>query len=105
MLGRNVYPVKLNEIIDMNKNEVYIGDQTVIDILNDILGKIKNGYYDDITKQNIYEQNKIFVIDDDVSDDSENNEEDNENLKYYTTGWFIHNFFQIFNKNLNEQQD
>jgi len=100
MWNKNIH--KIDKIEPINKTEkvdedVYLGDQSVIDRLENILNKIKDGYYDDETKEKIYYQNKIFSIDDET--EKQNLKQD---LKYYITGWFIHNFF---NENFNENTD
>ena len=90
MLSKYMPKIKVEKLIDTNpdNNEVYLGDQSVIDRLNNMLEKIKNGYYDEETKEKIYYQNEIFVI-----DDQEEKQNLTQDLKYYMTGWFIHNFF------------
>lgn len=78
----------LNKNTPTKDDEIYLGDQSVIDRLNDILDKIKNGYYNDETKEKIFYQNQVFAIDD--AEEKQNLQTD---IKYYITGWFIHNFF------------
>jgi hypothetical protein len=91
MMSKYAPKIKVEPMKKLNKqtNDVYLGDQSVVDRLNSILERIKDGYYNEETKEKIYYQNEIFTLED-IDEEIRDVEQD---LKYYVTGWFIHDFF------------
>lgn len=74
--------------------EIYVGDDAVIERLNEIIYNIQNDLYDEETKQSIYYYGEYYVANESSTEPSEYIQQVNEAAKFYITGWWIHSLIE-----------
>lgn len=81
---QNRHPVE--NITGKEDPDVYVGDEVVIERLNKLIQNIKDGIYNEETKQEIYYYGEYYL---DVPP-SAYIQQVNEAAKYFVTGWWLH---------------
>lgn len=67
--------------------DVYVGDAVVLERMNKIIQNIKNGVYNEETKQELYHYAEYYL---DTEKQSAYIQQTNEAVKYFVTGWWLH---------------
>lgn len=77
--------------------ETYVGDEAVLARLEEITKNIREGRYDEETKQAIYYYGECYVKDENEAP-SEYIKDANIATKYFVTGWWVHELIDANSK-------
>lgn len=72
---------------DPEDPDIYVGDNTLLERMDKIIRNIKNGVYNEETKQEIYHYAEYYL---DAEKPSAYIQQTNEAAKYFVTGWWLH---------------
>ena len=91
----NSSPLTSFEVIDREENEeIYVGDDAVLSRLENIILAIKNGEYDEETKQAIYYYAENFMERTTDTEPSVYSKHVADARKYFVAGWWMYNMIE-----------